>query len=262
MWKQTTMSDLLLEGGNVFKDDAGTVLTKRINKADVLPTIQWLETVTGLELTDHLLGTTGKKETSGDLDIAIDANEVNKNEFAQKLADYIAKQGGNPKEWIKKSGISVHFKTPIKGEEANGYVQSDFMFGERDWLKFSLQGGREGSELKGAHRHVILSSIARHRGMKWSPNNGLMSGDGKELVTKDANEIAKKLLGQTATVKDLADPEAIIDYIIKLPAYEELVADARETLGREGVKLPVAGKVESFTPGSGAWFRKMIEVVK
>lgn len=251
-----------MEGGNVFKDDAGSILTVRINKADVLPTVQWLETVTGLELTDNMLGTTGRKETSGDLDLAVDANAVNKNEFAAKLGAYIEKQGGNPKEWIRKSGISVHFKTPIRGDEKNGYVQSDFMFGEPSWMKFSLQGGREGSELKGAHRHVILSSIARHRGMKWSPNNGLMSGDGKELVSKDGNEIAKKLLGQTATVKDLQDPEAIIDYVIKLPNYEELVADARETLDREGVKLPVAGKVESFTPGSGAWFRKIIETVK
>lgn len=256
------MNDVLLEGGNVFKDDAGSILTVRINKADVLPTVQWLETITGLELTDNMLGTTGKKETSGDLDLAIDANAVNKNEFAQKLADYITKKGGDPKEWIRKSGISVHFKTPIRGDEKNGYVQSDFMFGEPNWMKFSLQGGREGSELKGAHRHIILASIARVRGMKWSANNGLMSGDGKELVSKDGNEIAKKLLGQTATIKDLQDPEAIIDYIIKLPNYEELVADARETLGREGVKLPEAGKVESFTPGTSAWFRKMIEVVK
>ena len=256
------MNDVLLEGGNVFKDDAGSILTVRINKADVLPTVQWLETVTGLELTDNMLGTTGKKETSGDLDLAIDANAVNKNEFATKLADYITKKGGDPKEWIRKSGISVHFKTPIKGDEKNGYVQSDFMFGEPNWMKFSLQGGREGSELKGAHRHIILASIARVRGMKWSANNGLMSSDGKELVSKDGNEIAKKLLGQTASIKDLQDPETIIDYVIKLPNYEELVADARETLSREGVKLPEAGKVESFTPGSGAWFRKMIEVVK
>ncbi len=252
----------LYEGGNIFKDDAGTILTKNIAKADVLPTVQWLETVTGLELTDHMLGTTGKKEVSGDLDIAIDANEVNKNEFAAKLGEYISKQGGDPKEWIRKSGISVHFKTPIKGDEKNGFVQADFMFGERDWLKWSMTGGREGSELKGSHRHMILSSIAKARGLKWSFQNGLVTRETNEVITKDPNEIAKKLLGQTADPKNLEDPEAIIDYIIKLPNYEELVADARQALEKEGVKLPVAGKVESFTPGSGAWFRKMIEIVK
>lgn len=256
------MTTNLLEGGNVFKDDAGTILTKRINKADVLPTVQWLETVTGLELTDHMLGTTGKKETSGDLDLAIDANEVDKNEFISKLSDYILKQGGDPKQWIKKSGVSVHFKTPILGDEKNGYVQADFMFGEREWMKFSMTGGREGSELKGAHRHIILSSIAKTKGMKWSFQNGLMNRETNEVITKEPNEIAKKLLGQTATPKDLADPEAIIDYIIKLPNYEELVADARETLAKDGVVLPQANKVESFRPGTGAWFRKMIEIVK
>jgi hypothetical protein len=255
------MTDLF-EGGNVFKDNAGTILTKRINRADVLPTIKWLETVTGLELTDHLLGTTGKKETSGDLDIAIDANEVNKDEFAAKLGEYISKQGSDPKQWIKKSGVSVHFKTPIKGDEANGYVQSDFMFGEREWMKWSMTGGREGSELKGAHRHVILASIAKTKGMKWSFQNGLMNRDTNEVITKDPNEIAKKLLGQTATPKNLQDPEAIIDYIIKLPNYEELVADARTTLARDGVELPVSGQVESYTPGTNAWFRKMIEIVR
>ena len=256
------MTNKLFEGGNVFKDEAGTVLTKRINRADVIPTIEWLETVTGLELTDHLLGTTGKKETSGDLDIAIDANEVDKNEFANKLAEYIKKQGGDPKQWIKKSGISVHFKTPIKGDEKNGYVQADFMFGERDWMKWSMTGGREGSQLKGAHRHMILSSIAKARGMKWSFQNGLMNRETNEVVTRDPNEIAKKLLGQTATAKELADPEAIIDYIIKLPNYEELVADARESLAKDGVELPKAGQVESFVPGTSAWFRRIIETVK
>jgi len=256
------MTNKLFEGGNVFKDEAGSVLTVRINRSDVMPTIQWLETITGLELTDNMLGTTGKKETSGDLDIAVDANQVDKNEFANKLAEYIKKQGGDPKQWIKKSGISVHFKTPIKGDEKNGYVQADFMFGEPQWMKWSMTGGREGSELKGAHRHVIMASIAKTKGMKWSFQNGLINRDNNEVITRDPNEIAKKLLGQTATAKNLADPEAIIDYIIKLPNYEELVADARETLGREGVELPRAGKVESYTPGTNAWFRKMIEVVK
>lgn len=256
------MKSNLFEGGNIFKDEAGTVLTKRINRADVIPTIEWLETVTGLELTDHLLGTTGKKETSGDLDIAIDANEVDKNEFATKLADYIKKQGGDPKQWIKKTGISVHFKTPIKGNEQLGFVQADFMFGERDWMKWSMTGGREGSQLKGAHRHMILSSIAKARGMKWSFQNGLMNRETNEVITRDPNEIAKSLLGQTATAKELQDPEAIIDFVIKLPNYEALIADARDALAKDGVELPKAGTVESFQPGTSAWFRRMIETIK
>jgi hypothetical protein len=107
-----------------------------------------------------------------------------------------------------------------------------------------------------------MSSIAKARGLKWSFQNGLMNRETNEVITKDPNEIAKKLLGQTATPKNLQDPEAIIDYIIKLPNYEELVADAREALGKEGVQLPKAGKVESFTPGTNAWFRRMIETVK
>jgi len=248
--------------GNVFKDAAGSILTVDINKKDVLPTVEWLEEITGLELTDYMLGTTGKASISGDLDIAIDSNKVDKNEFAAKLAAYISKQGSDPKDWIKKSGISIHFKTPIKGDEENGYVQADFMFGEPNWLKWSMTGGKEGSQLKGKHRHIILASIAKAKGMKWSFQNGLMNRETNETLTKDPREIAKKVLGLSATEKNLEDPEAIIDYVIKLPNYEELVKDARETLGKDGVELPTANQLESFQPGSRAWFRRMIEVSK
>ena len=56
---------LLLEGGNIFKDAEGKPVTVRVAKSDVLPTVQWLEGITNLELTDNMLGTTGKKDTSG-----------------------------------------------------------------------------------------------------------------------------------------------------------------------------------------------------
>lgn len=256
------MSNVLKEGGNAFKDETGTILTKRINRADVMPTIKWLETITGLELTDNLLGTTGKSETSGDLDVAIDANAVNKGEFASKLENYIMDQGGNPREWVKKSGISVHFKTPINGDEANGYVQADFMFGEPDWMKFSLQGGKEGSDYKGAHRHILLASIAKAKGMKWSFQNGLTSRDTGELISKDPNEIAKKLLGQMTSAKDLATVESILNVVQRLPDYETLVADARETLSKDGVTLPEAAQLESYATGTPSWFRRMMEATK
>lgn len=260
------MNRILNEGGNVFKDAAGTILTVRINKADVIPTIQWLETITGLELTDNILGSTGKHATSGDLDIAVDANKVDKNEFAAKLGEYITKKGGDPKQWIKKSGINVHFKTPINGNEDQGYVQADFMFGEPSWMKYSMRGGKEGSQYKGMHRHILMASIAKAKGMRWSFQNGLMQRgtDGKpdELITRDPNEIAKKLLGLMATAKNVESVEDILDFILKMPNYEELVADARETLAKDGVELPRANQIESMQTGTNAWFRRMMEAIK
>lgn len=256
-------NELLNEGGNIFKTPEGEPATVRINQADVVPTLQWLEGIVDLELTDNMLGTTGKKSTSGDLDVAVDSAKISKGDLESKLADYVNKnhEGEDTKQWIRKSGISVHFKTPIKGDPANGFVQTDLMFGDPEWMKFSLQGSGEGSQYKGTHRHILLSSIAKTKGLKWSPNNGLLDRETNELVTKDPNQIAKQLLGQSATPSTMESVESIVKYVMKLPNYEELVADARETFEKDGLELPKAGKVESYQPGSIGWMRSMIDVV-
>ena len=36
---------ILKEGGNVFKDASGRILTQRINQADVAPTLAWLDLI-------------------------------------------------------------------------------------------------------------------------------------------------------------------------------------------------------------------------
>ena len=76
------------EGGNVFKDSAGKPLTRRIAQADVMPTAQWLEQITGLDLTKDKdkrdgkpiiwLDSTGRKADSGDLDMSVDAREMSR----------------------------------------------------------------------------------------------------------------------------------------------------------------------------------------
>ena len=73
------------EGGNVFKDADGAIATKRINQTDVKPTVQWLEQLTGLPLMDNMLGSTGLKPTSGDLDLAVDPQTISKQELESKL---------------------------------------------------------------------------------------------------------------------------------------------------------------------------------
>jgi len=119
-------------------------------------------------------------------------------------------------------------------------------------------------EYRGEHRHIVLSSIARARGMKYSPKHGLLNATTDELLPdgNDWNNIAKQLLGQTAAVKDIKSVDAILNYIKKLPNYEELVAGARETLGKQGVELPKKEAFESYQPGTIGWMRRMIDLTK
>ena len=64
----------IFEGGNVFKDADGRALTQRINQTDVKSTLAWLEEMLpNLDLQNNTLGSTGIKDTSGDLDIAVNA---------------------------------------------------------------------------------------------------------------------------------------------------------------------------------------------
>ena len=266
----------LFEGGNVFKGPDKQPLTQRIATKDVPATIDYIEKITGLDFTKELdpddkkpvkwLGTTGRKEdpdgtfelnSSGDLDLSVDANEVDKKEFAAKLKAQFGAEN------VKLSGDSVHLKTPIAGDQVNGFVQADFMFSANPkFQQGSMIGGR--GQYRGEHRHILLSSIARARGLKYSPKFGLLHGDTNEPLQggDDWNNIAKQLLGQTASVKDIKSVDAILSYIMKLPNYDELVAGARETLGKQGIELPVKETFESYVPGSNAWMRRMINIVK
>jgi hypothetical protein len=239
---------ILTEGGNVFKLADGTPATTRIARDNVVPTVQWLEQLTGLSLVDNMLGTTGRKETSGDLDLAVDADKITKDVLVQQLL-----KRGIAAADIKKSGDSVHLKTPILGDVANGYVQTDFMFGNPEWQRWSLRGAGEGSPYKGVHRQVLMASIAKAQGMKWSYKNGLVDRETNQVITQNPTEIAQKLFGGTPA--DLESVETIIAKIKSRPDYEKLVADAQEAFARDNLQLPESVQVHE---GSAQWFRQFM----
>ena len=235
----------LYEGGNVFKLADGQSATTRISRENVMPTVQWLEQLTGLSLVDNMLGSTGRKETSGDLDLGIDETKITKDVLIQQLL-----KRGVKAEDIKKSGDSVHVKTPILGDAENGYVQTDFMFGDPEFQKFALNTGE--SAYKGVHRALLLASIAKAQGMKWSYKNGLVDRETNEIITKNPAEIAEKLI--SGTTADLSSVESIVKKIKALPNYEELVKDAREAFERDKLTLPE----DTTLPGTGAWYRQFL----
>jgi len=236
---------ILSEGGNVFKTADGESATVRIARENIVPTVQWLEQLTGLNLVDNMLGSTGRKETSGDLDLGIDVSKISKDVLIQQLLNK-----GIQRDDIKKSGDSVHLKTPILGDKSNGYVQTDFMFGDPTFQKFALNTGE--SNFKGVHRALLLASIASAQDMKWSYKNGLMDRETNEIISKDPAEIAEKLIGGTA--EDLSSVESIVKKIKSRPDYEKLVKNAREAFERENLVLPE----ERVLPGTGAWYRQFV----
>ena len=233
---------LLNEGGNIFKDLEGNPATQRINLADVKPTLSWLEKITKLDHKNHMLGSTGVKDTSGDLDVAIDKEKVDKDELVALLGAWVNKNhpGEDLKQWVRKSGISVHFKTPINGNPKNGFVQTLLMFGDQKFMKFALGGMDAKSNFKGQHRMIMIASLAKAQGYKWSPQNGLVDRLTNQPLkkSKDPEFISKTLMGPTATAKDLQSVESINNKIKADPNYENLVADAKEWFEKDGLELP------------------------
>ena len=229
----------LLEGGNVFKDAQGAPLTQRINQADIPATIAWVEQVTGIEFSqDRWLGSTGRKPTSGDLDLAVDLSEVSKEQLAAHLTQFIQSQGLDPRDWVRKSG-EVHLKTPIGGDPKKGFVQTDFMFfPDLSWGIF-YYGGSEGSSFKGMNRNVLMSSIAKQAGLKVGAN-GMISRTTNQVVSQDPDQVAQVLLGPTATSSNLKNVESIYAALATDPERNAKLADFREYLAREGLQEPTS----------------------
>jgi len=230
---------LILEGGNVFKSKDGKPLTQRINQSDVAPTIKWLEDILGIDLLSNTLGTTGKNPTSGDLDIAVDSEENSKEEVYNELILWVSQNipNANIREYVAKTGIEVHFRTPINGNPENGYVQTDLMFGDPEFMKWSSQGEPPG-EFKGQHRQILLASIAKFRGYKWSGFNGLTPRSGGEPI-RNPQQIADILLGKGHNPSDLTSIHKILDIIKNDPDYNKMVADAVEAFPKYGVQFPL-----------------------
>ncbi len=243
------------EGGNIFKQQDGTELTRRINQNEVAPTINWLESITGLDLTkekakDGLpakwLGSTGRKSTSGDLDLAVNANEVSKAELESKLKSWATQNNLDPKDFVKKSGISVHFATPIEGNFEKGFVQTDFMFlNNLEWETWLLSGGmRSPSEYKGVFREVALNSVAKGTITSEHPQGLRLSGKGVvdratgELVTLDPEVATKLLFGKDGTLDDMSSVENIYKKLKNDPNKQQKLKDFEEYAARSGITPP------------------------
>jgi len=266
---------ILNEGGNVFKHEDKTPATQRINRIDVPTTVQWLEQVTGLSLMDEMVGSTGKRETSGDIDLALDAKLISKDAVMGTLVNWCKKQGipedqivnrkaksGKPAMldgWIDQTGIEVHFKCPINGNPKLGYVQVDFNFlNDMKWSKFMLAAMPDGSAFKGVDRAVLFNSIGKTLGVKVNVNSGVHDRTTNELVTNDPAKMAHLFIGPTGTVGDLAGVESTIAALRNDPNRDAKLHDFANYLKTSGREMP---QLEASAHPSN-WFRYINQRLK
>jgi len=249
---------ILKEGGNIFKTEQGPI-TQRIATKDVQASIDFIEKITGLTFDEEdWLGTTGKKNdpdgefeknSSGDLDLNTDANKVSKEQLIAKLSAWLKSQGipedeimnvGRKKTdgWIHNAGDQIHFRTPIAGSDKNGYVQTDFMFTNNpDFQRGAKRGGT--AQFGGKDRAILLSAIARGRGLKFSPKFGLVDPNkGDEVVADTWDKIAPVLLGKGAKEADTHTVETMLAKLKGDPNYEELIAPWKEAMEKAGKEVP------------------------
>jgi hypothetical protein len=251
---------ILKESNNVFKTDPKdpeSRLTQRIPTSLVRPTVDFIEKITGLDFVDEdLLGSTGKKtdpdgtfekNSSGDLDLNTDLNKISKEELKAKLVAWCKKQGIPDNEimnqgrkftagWIHDAGDQVHFRLPIQG--GKGFVQTDFMMTTNpDYQRGSKRGGT--AQFSGKDRAIMLSSLARGRGYKFSPKFGVVDpNNGDSVVADNWDDIAVILLGKGATEADTHTVESMLAKIKGDPNYDTLVGPFRDAMAKSGRALP------------------------
>ena len=164
--------EYIKEGGGAVGD------VVRINQENVEATLKAISTkiIKPLKITTKdigVLGSTGKRKpggSSGDIDIAIDANKVlraNAIQIADELFDFIAgkaKKVSNTVVSNKGTGV-ISLQFPISntdGKQKNKKVQLDLMIVDNlDLAKFNFWSPHEEqSKWKGIYRNIILSSMA------------------------------------------------------------------------------------------------------
>lgn len=145
------------EGGAALPD-CGT-----IHISEVRPTLEKLSLELGfsVDLNDYTMGSTGKREYSGDVDIVLDKNLFE----IDFIRDTLIKMFGNDN--VARNGGMIHLRHKIENYDPSfnkhsprtGFVQVDFSVGNVAWEKFYHYSPGAESEYKGAHRNLCLAAI-------------------------------------------------------------------------------------------------------
>jgi len=179
---KSVISKLLGEGGAAVKGD-------RIEKKDIAPTLEKFSKEVLSKLKHKWagpIGSTGKKSTSGDIDIGFDSDLSIGD--VEKIVDDL----GLENKAMKGLGvISIKFPQVDSEQQENGkHVQIDLMFGPREWIEFAFYSPSEGeSQYSGVQaRALFIAMMKAVTGHSVSPARGFFTSGDKSKDKKYMND--------------------------------------------------------------------------
>lgn len=246
----------IIEGGNAFPD-VGT-----IHIDEIKPTMRDIAKLIGMpNAVNQALGSVGKTEYSGDIDIAVDLDRDRMKIMSKNLRNKLGSQS------VTGVAGNISFRFPISNYDESkqdrqprtGLVQVDLIPGEPEWMKTFFHSPGSASKFKGTHRNLAISAVAAQIDRQeskeqddydrpievvryaWGPKGGLqkvrktsvrnektgawLKKQNTELLTepvKDPNKIAEILFKGKVGAEALNSIESIIDAVKKTFSGKEI----------------------------------------
>ena len=190
-----------------------------VHISEIQPTLVQLEKSLGINLQDNTLGSVGKKQFSGDIDVALKI-------APEEIPAFIEALTKNPLvSDIRKTSV-IMTKVKIQnfdkskedpdGRPRTGFVQVDFMPGDPGWLKTYYHTPHEDdSKYKGVYRNIMIATLAavhnrdesdakledgramETRRLMWSPTEGLLRVKRTPVPNKAGTGYTKKNKNET-----------------------------------------------------------------
>lgn len=252
--KQYILEKLVNEGGNVWSNSAS------IKKEDIKPTLEKFKDeftrifpISSKYFSSVItLGSVGKKDVSGDIDLAIDEkafedinewgldpqyvtglfakfkkrarssvdSQIMKRAIIVAISEKVNKESSIINTDTKSAGngtLFCQFPQYNSDGKENGYsVQIDINVGNVDWLRFAYYSDSYKGNVKGLHRTQLMLSLFSYKGYTFSHNYGVKDKETQELVANEPKKAVKLLndkYGFTLTEKILSNYFNLQDFL-------------------------------------------------
>ena len=236
---------------------------------EITPTLQALEKSIGVDLMNNTLGSVGKRQFSGDIDVALQINP-------EQLPAFIEELKKNPLvlDIAKSSVIMTKVKimdfdqSKSDGRPRTGFVQVDFMPGDPGWMKtYYHSPSEEESKYKGVYRNIMIATLAavhnrdqsdaklddgralEERRFMWSPTEGLLRVQRTPVPKKSGEGYTKKNKNETID-GPWKQPDEIaqqlgLDSGKDLNSFESLWAAVKKNWTKEKIQYVIDGFKEN-----------------